>query len=55
LHPHSSKYIFLKIKKACAIVNKKFNLENKICDAIPKVCDEIIAGKLNEHFPLSVW
>jgi fumarate hydratase class II len=36
-------------------VNKQFNLENKISDAILQACDEIIAGKLNEHFPLSVW
>ncbi len=36
-------------------MNKQFNLENKISDAILQACDEIIAGKLNEHFPLSVW
>ena len=44
------------VKKAAAIVNAGLQLlpaEKKalICD----VCDEIIAGKLDEHFPLSVW
>ncbi|CAF0883731.1 unnamed protein product [Rotaria sordida] len=43
------------LKKTCAIVNKQFGLENKISDVISQVCDEIIDGKLNEHFPLSIW
>ncbi|CAF4277016.1 unnamed protein product [Rotaria sp. Silwood2] len=43
------------LKKACAIVNKQFDLENQISDAISQACDEIIDGKLNEHFPLSIW
>ena len=43
------------LKKACATVNKQFGLDNKVSDAIGQACDEVIAGKLNDHFPLSVW
>ncbi|CAF4502456.1 unnamed protein product, partial [Rotaria magnacalcarata] len=43
------------LKKACAIVNQKFGLANKLSDAISQACDEIIDGKLNDHFPLSIW
>ena len=31
------------------------NLDSKLGDAIIKVCDEIIDGKLYEQFPLSIW
>ena len=44
------------IKKAAALVNAKNNiLDKKISKAIIKASDEVIAGKLNEHFPLKVW
>ncbi|CAF4177058.1 unnamed protein product, partial [Rotaria magnacalcarata] len=43
------------LKKACATVNKQFGLDKKVSDAIAQACDEVIAGKLNDHFPLSVW
>jgi len=43
------------LKKAAAIVNKDFGLEEKIADAIVKAADEVIAGNLDEHFPLVVW
>ena len=44
------------IKKAAAIVNEKNgNLEKKISKVIIKAANEIIAGKLNDHFPLKVW
>ncbi len=44
------------IKKAAAIVNSKNgNLDRKISRAIIKAADEIISGKLNDHFPLKVW
>ncbi len=43
-------------KKAATISNLAIGkLETKIGQAIIKVCDEIISGKLDEHFPLSVW
>jgi fumarate hydratase class II len=44
------------LKKGAAITNNKFGLlsagKMKI---ISRVCDEIIAGKLDEHFPLVIW
>ncbi len=44
------------IKKAAAIVNKKNgDLEPKISKYIIKAADEIIKGKLDNHFPLKVW
>jgi len=44
------------IKKAAAIVHaKNGDIEKKISKAIIKAADEIISGKLNEHFPLKVW
>ena len=44
------------IKKAAAIVNKKNgDLDKKIMLAIIKAADEVIAGKLDDHFPLKVW
>lgn len=43
-------------KKACALVNhKQGRLPKAKADLIARVCDEILAGKLNEHFPLHVW
>ena len=44
------------IKKAAAIVNtKNKHLDKKISKAIIKAANEIISGKLNDHFPLKVW
>ena len=43
------------LKKSCAIVNRRFGLDATISDAIMQACDEVIVGKLNDHFPLSVW
>ena len=44
------------IKKAAAIVHlKEKQLPPKISNAIVKASNEIIAGKLDEHFPLKVW
>lgn len=49
-------YAFAQIKKAAAIVNKN---SGKLTDqkrmAIVAVCNEILEGKLDEHFPLVVW
>lgn len=43
-------------KKACAFVNCKQGIlpKNK-ASMIARVCDEIIEGKHNDHFPLRVW
>jgi fumarate hydratase class II len=44
------------LKKAAAIANHKFGLlsANKM-ELILQVCDEIIAGKLDDQFPLVIW
>ncbi len=43
-------------KKACALVNyAQGDLSKEKKDLIVKVCDEILSGKLNDHFPLNVW
>ncbi|MCD7916563.1 MAG: class II fumarate hydratase [Tannerellaceae bacterium] len=44
------------LKKAAAQVNKEAGiLSPEKCELIEKVCDEIIAGKLDDSFPLVVW
>ena len=44
------------IKNAAAIVNaKNGNLDKKISKVIIKAANEVISGKLNDHFPLKVW
>ncbi|HVM79055.1 MAG TPA: class II fumarate hydratase [Stellaceae bacterium] len=43
-------------KKAAALVNMSFgDLPEKIGKAVVAAADEVIAGKLDEHFPLAVW
>lgn len=47
---------FAVLKKAAALTNSKLGiLDKKIADAISMAADEIIEGKLDEHFPLVVW
>jgi fumarate hydratase class II len=44
------------IKKAAAIANNKFGiLSDEKMKIITSVCDEISAGKLDDHFPLVIW
>ena len=44
------------IKKAAAIVNQKNgDLDKKISRSIIRSANEVISGKLNDHFPLKVW
>ena len=44
------------LKKSAATVNNNYGrLEDSIKDAIHKAVDEVIDGKLDEHFPLVVW
>ncbi len=44
------------VKKAAAITNVALkDLDPKIGDAISKAADEVISGKLDDHFPLVVW
>jgi fumarate hydratase class II len=44
------------LKKAAALTNFDAGvLPKEKCDLIAQVCDEILAGKLDESFPLVVW
>ncbi|MBM3440278.1 MAG: class II fumarate hydratase [Bacteroidetes bacterium] len=47
---------FAYLKKAAAITNCEAGvLSQEKSDLIGKVCDEILAGKLDDYFPLVVW
>src|SRR2546425_674009 len=44
------------LKKACALVNHDLGkLSGDKLKFIVQACDEVIEGKLDEHFPLRVW
>ena len=44
------------IKKAAAIVNKRHkSISDPICIAICEAAEAIMSGKMDQHFPLSVW
>lgn len=44
------------LKKSAAVTNQKLGLlDTKKAELIVKAADEVIAGKLDEHFPLVVW
>ena len=44
------------IKKSAAMVHKKEKqIDPKIANAIIKASENVITGKLNDHFPLKVW
>ena len=44
------------VKKAAALANKEIKaLEAHKADAIAQACDEIIAGKLSDQFPVNIW
>src|ERR1700735_489070 len=44
------------LKKAAALANMKLGLlDAKLCDAIVKAADEVMAGRMDEDFPLVVW
>jgi fumarate hydratase, class II len=47
---------FAILKKAAALTNAELGvIAQEKADLIAKVCDEILEGKLDEHFPLVVW
>ena len=47
---------FAYLKKAAAITNCELGvLSEEKKDAIAKVCDEVLTGKLNNQFPLVIW
>src|SRR5216110_3532686 len=44
------------LKKACALVNQDLGkIPADKAKLIVQACDEVIAGKLDDHFPLRVW
>jgi len=44
------------VKQACAEANKdRGKLDAKLADAIVAAASEVVAGKLDDHFPLVVW
>jgi fumarate hydratase class II len=44
------------VKKACALVNRELGLlDGEKARAIISAADEVIAGTLDEHFPLVIW
>lgn len=47
---------FAVLKKSAAMANHRLGkLDDRRLDLISRACDEILAGKLDEHFPLAVW
>jgi fumarate hydratase class II len=47
---------FAVLKKACALVNQDLGkLKPEVANLIVQAADEVIAGKLDDHFPLRVW
>lgn len=49
-------YAFGYLKKAAAHANTELGvLSKEKCELISKACDEVIAGKLDDQFPLVVW
>ena len=56
--PQEIVHAFGVLKKAAAMANHALRPERMTAekrDAICRVCDEIMDGKLNDHFPLVVW
>jgi fumarate hydratase class II len=43
------------LKRAAAQVNMTYGLDARVGDAIVKAADEVIEGKLLDHFPLVIW
>jgi fumarate hydratase class II len=49
---HADRYV----KQAAAIINERLGrLPKPIADLIVQAADEVIAGKLDDEFPLYVW
>ena len=54
--PREITHAFGILKKAAAIANNKLGkLDDKKLEVIKQACDEVISGKLYDHFPLVVW
>lgn len=54
--PKEITYAFAILKKAAAQANFKLGkLDERRCAIIGRVCDEVLAGRLDDQFPLAVW
>ena len=54
--PKEITYAFAILKKAVAQANHRLGkLDIRRCEIIGQVCDEVLAGKLDDQFPLAVW
>lgn len=54
--PKEITYAFAILKKAVAQANHRLGkLDERRCAIIGQVCDEVLAGKLDDQFPLAVW
>ena len=54
--PKEITYAFAILKKAVAQANHRLGkLDDRRCEIIGQVCDEVLAGKLDDQFPLAVW
>ena len=54
--PKEITYAFAILKKAVAQANHRLGkLDERRCKIIGQVCDEVLAGKLDDQFPLVVW
>ncbi|KKC26140.1 class II fumarate hydratase [Sphingomonas sp. SRS2] len=43
------------VKRAAAQVNRAHGLDAKLADAIEAAAGEVVAGRLDDHFPLVIW
>lgn len=48
-------HAFAILKKSAALVNKEFGLPQNVAEAIVKAADDVLAGRLDDQFPLVVW
>ncbi len=49
-------HAFGTLKKACALVNQDLGkLASETAKLIVQAADEVIAGKLDDQFPLRIW
>lgn len=54
--PREVVYALTQVKKSAAVANQYFGKLPEIKQqVIVEACDEILAGKFDEHFPLAVW
>lgn len=54
--PQEIIYAFATLKKAAAITNMELGvLPKEKCDLIVQAADEVLAGKLDDNFPLVIW